>query len=192
MSASEVKSMVIMLSTRIFEILRGISYLAVKEESNLQELFMKQAKNCIREVEIPAIVNIADLGNKNWRIDETICQNDEMFIPVELKFDGGTLKDRDFVKDALTDVEKIKYVVHQFKDVQMGAVVFVSDNKDELIEFGNRANHYFNDAQEITKKYGGRVIIITKENVIDIQDSIMINEDYYKPFVIEKLKHDVI
>ena len=130
------------VSKNIQNALVSIDFSKMDKESNVQQAFSEiiDIENK-REVIIPALALIGDLGDEEWKIDDVLKVDTPIgvvFIPIEIKYHGKELSSRGFIEDALCDQEKLANIVRQYDDVLMGAEVFITFDQDEASLWENR------------------------------------------------------
>lgn len=130
------------VSKNIQNALVSIDFSKMSEESDVQQAFSDViGVDNKREIIIPALSNIGDLGDEEWKIDDVLKVDTTIgivFMPIEIKYHGKELSPRGFIEEALNDQEKLANIVRQYDDVLMGAEVFITFDQDEASLWENR------------------------------------------------------
>ena len=98
--------------------------------------FVSHHYDVLREVNIPAKKEIDGCGKDNWEIDETLyiqgTNGMTFYITGELKLHTERMSDtRNYCDEVLADVERMKYISHEYSDVPMGFILFVTCDDEE-------------------------------------------------------------
>lgn len=110
-----------------------------KPEDEMQKHFSEYMSKCwsvLREVNIPAKKEIDGCGKNYWEIDETLyaqgADRTTFYITGELKLHTERMSNtRNYCDDVVIDVKRMKYVSHEYFNVPMGFVLFVTCDKEE-------------------------------------------------------------
>lgn len=122
--------------------------------------YMSRWYDVLREVNVP---NCND-NSKKWEIDESMktqtSMGDTVFIIGELKQYAEGMADRDFVKAAKDDIDKVKKVTNKYYDTPLGLTLFISREKNDIDEIATYAkNNGFRVTQPEVNEEGYFAII---------------------------------
>lgn len=133
-------------------------------------VYMSEWYDVLREINVP---NCED-NSKRWEIDESMktqtSMGDTVFIIGELKQYAEGMADRDFVKAAKDDIDKVKKVTNKYYDTPLGLTLFISREKndiDEIATYAKKNNFRTNQPEVNEEGYFAIITIIEPEGNSD-------------------------
>ena len=91
---------------------------------------------------------------KEWEIDIVLANND-MYIPIELKFRHGNQSVSGYDKLYEWDIRRISGLVNTYKDIPLGYAIFVTDNTALI----NNIKKFNDDWFDLTEDYKACIFV---------------------------------